>query len=314
MSKSKNPVVSICMITYGHEAFIKQAIESVLMQHTNFDFELIIADDCSPDNTKRVVEEIQNSNNKGDCIVYYRHLKNKGVMANFAFALNKCQGKYIALLEGDDYWVDELKLQKQFDFLEHNTDYVLSCHNASVLDENGLVINDSLLEANRQLDFTGEELMIGRHIVTLSMCFRNVIKEFPESFLKCINGDTLLVSMLGEYGGSKFQSELKNGVYRIHAGGVWSAMQESKRIKEKNKTFYYQFKYFKSKGNKKVKNTLFKKYFSASKSLMKLLWDSNAYLQAIKLYLKIYFNCIRNGYIRKSFQITKFFFTTTLKI
>ena len=113
------------MITYKHEAYIKQAIEGVLMQETTFDYELIISDDCSPDATEKIVKEIINAHPKGNCIKYFRHEKNIGMQKNGAFSLEQGKAKYIAVCEGDDYWIDPLKLQKQVDFLEANSDYGL---------------------------------------------------------------------------------------------------------------------------------------------------------------------------------------------
>ena len=120
--------VSVKMITYKHEKFIKQAIEGVLMQETDFKFDLIISDDCSPDNTHKIVNEIIINHSKGFKIKYFRHQKNIGMIDNGVFAINKCTGKYIAYCEGDDYWTDALKLQKQVDFMEKNISYSCCAH------------------------------------------------------------------------------------------------------------------------------------------------------------------------------------------
>ena len=123
--------ISVCMITYGHEQYIRQAIDGVLMQECDYEIELIIADDKSPDDTKKVVAEIVNNHPNGNWIKYTKHKENKGVVENFIWALNQCTGKYIALCEGDDYWTDPLKLQKQVDFMEANEEYGLICGKAN---------------------------------------------------------------------------------------------------------------------------------------------------------------------------------------
>ena len=105
--------VSVVMITYGHEKFIREAIEGVLMQECDFEVELILANDCSPDQTDSVIQDIIKNHPKGCWIKYIRQENNIGMMPNFIFALKQCKGKYIALCEGDDYWTDPLKLQKQ---------------------------------------------------------------------------------------------------------------------------------------------------------------------------------------------------------
>ena len=120
-------LLSVIMITYGHENFIEQAIKGVLIQECNFDFELIIANDCSPDNTDIIIKDIIANDPRAGKIKYVRHNNNIGMMPNFIYALQSAKGKYIALCEGDDYWTLPSKLQKQVDFLEANPDYGL-CH------------------------------------------------------------------------------------------------------------------------------------------------------------------------------------------
>jgi glycosyltransferase involved in cell wall biosynthesis len=127
MKELGNLMVSVDMITFGHQNYIRQAIEGVLMQETNFEFDLVIADDCSPDNTQEIVKGIIKNHPKGYRIKYFRQATNIGMNANADFAMSNCRGKYIAICEGDDYWTDPLKLQKQVDFLEANPDYGL-CH------------------------------------------------------------------------------------------------------------------------------------------------------------------------------------------
>jgi glycosyltransferase involved in cell wall biosynthesis len=122
------------MITYNHEHFIQEAIEGILMQKCDFDIELIIADDCSPDNTQSVVESFK-AHPKYNWIKYIRHQTNKGMMSNFIWALSQTKAKYIALCEGDDYWTDPHKLQKQVDFLEENPEYGLVYGKAKLFDQ-----------------------------------------------------------------------------------------------------------------------------------------------------------------------------------
>lgn len=115
---NKKPLVSVWMITYNHEKFIAQAIDSVIMQKTNFDYEIVIGEDCSTDRTREIVLEYKAKH--PDKFKLLLQEKNVGMMQNFIVTLKTCNGKYIALLEGDDYWTDPLKLQKQVDFLQAN--------------------------------------------------------------------------------------------------------------------------------------------------------------------------------------------------
>ena len=128
--RNEEPIVTVVMITYGHEKYIHEAIKGVFMQQTDFPVELIIANDCSPDSTDEVVENLLSQAPENVNIKYTRHESNLGMMPNFIWALQQAKGKYIALCEGDDYWTDPLKLQKQVDFLEENKEYVLVCTNA----------------------------------------------------------------------------------------------------------------------------------------------------------------------------------------
>lgn len=110
--------VSVCMITYGHENYIHEALNGILSQETNFEIELVIANDCSPDNTDAIINDIISSHPKGNLIKYTRHTENLGIMPNLLFAIEQCQGEYIAMCEGDDYWIDNKKLQKQVELIE----------------------------------------------------------------------------------------------------------------------------------------------------------------------------------------------------
>ena len=106
-------MVSVIMITYKHESYIAEAIEGVLKQECDFELELIIADDCSPDSTEQIVKEIINNHPNGHWIRYTKHQTNLGMINNFIWSVKQSNGKYLALCEGDDYWTDPLKLQKQ---------------------------------------------------------------------------------------------------------------------------------------------------------------------------------------------------------
>jgi glycosyltransferase involved in cell wall biosynthesis len=115
-------LLSVCYITYNHKQYISQAIAGFVMQKTNFPFEIIISDDCSNDGTQTIIKRYEQKYPKLIHGIYQK--KNVGVLRNVAeFTLPKCKGKYLALCEGDDFWTDPFKLQKQVDFLESNPDY-----------------------------------------------------------------------------------------------------------------------------------------------------------------------------------------------
>jgi glycosyltransferase involved in cell wall biosynthesis len=136
------------MITYNHEKYITQAIEGVLNQKTNLDFELVIGEDCSTDSTKEIVYKYKKRYPKKIKVITSE--TNIGIIPNFIRTLNCCKGKYIAICDGDDYWTDPHKIQKQFDFLEAHPDYGLVHTDNDVLyDRTGKIIKSVNKKENK---------------------------------------------------------------------------------------------------------------------------------------------------------------------
>lgn len=131
MNQSDPIMVSVWMIAYNHEGFIKQAIDSILMQKTNFKFEIVIGEDCSTDKTADIIREYQKKH--PDIIKARFNAPNLGMSANTLKSFSECTGKYIAMCEGDDYWTNENKLQIQYDFLENNPQYGLVAHRYDIV-------------------------------------------------------------------------------------------------------------------------------------------------------------------------------------
>ena len=115
--------VSICITTYNHEKYISECLLSVLNQDFYGSFEIVVCNDNSLDNTEQVVVDVKKSHPKGDCIRYYNNIPNLGYVKNTLHSFDLAKGKYIAVLDGDDYFIDPKKLQKQFDFLENNNNF-----------------------------------------------------------------------------------------------------------------------------------------------------------------------------------------------
>lgn len=166
------------MITYNHEKYIGRAIESVLLQKCNFPIELVIGEDCSTDSTRKICEEYQRNNN---IIKLLPSEKNLGIIPNFIRTLSSCKGKYIAVCEGDDHWIDPLKLQKQVDYLEKNENVCLVASNYIIYDEE---TNQSRKVSIR--DRINFEILIKKKnlIPTLTTCIKS---ELIFSYLKEIN-------------------------------------------------------------------------------------------------------------------------------
>lgn len=213
------PKISVVMITYGHENYIREAIEGVLIQEGNFELELIIANDCSPDATDEIISEILCTHPKAGIIRYFKHENNIGMMSNFIFALQQAKGKYIALCEGDDYWIDINKLNKQVTFLESNPQYVLSFHNAKVLNiTNGYL--SMFVDEYKCLEYKAIDLFDKWLIPTASMVFRNVFDEsMPDFVAKATHGDLALQVYLNEFGKFYAFNDVMS-VYRINESSV----------------------------------------------------------------------------------------------
>ena len=222
------PKVSIVTITYNHENYILDALKSFLDQKYEGLIEVIIANDNSPDNTDVVINNFlsQTTVPNNFEIKYTNHTINKGMMGNFLWALQQASGKYIALCEGDDYWTDPLKLQKQVDFLEKNTDFGLVFTNCEQhFYRNGELVKKRIGIHQNIIDreFSRIEIFETWLIPTASTVFKNKFdKEKLNTYLrnpKIIYGDTLTFIVASEntkiYGMSEVMS-----VYRKHENGV----------------------------------------------------------------------------------------------
>lgn len=260
--------VSVAMITYNHEAFIAQAIESVLIQQTNFAVELVIGEDCSTDNTRTIVRDFAERYPDHIRLLLPEH--NLGMLPNFVATLKACRGQYVALLEGDDYWTDPFKLQKQVEFLEGHPEYVLCHHDAVITDECGNRIKNSKLPDYAKHDFSADELVKGAWVLTLTACFRNVIRKYPPESLRVLNGDTFLFSLLGNFGKSKFQGDvIAPAVYRVHAGSVWSSeVSLRKRLFSQLVTCHWLRRYY-----VRVGKTEYAQHFSNRLPLARVLYN-----------------------------------------
>lgn len=216
----ESPVVSVVMITYAHEKFIAQAIESILMQECSFPVELIIANDFSPDNSNAIIELYSSKLPANFSLKYLNREKNWGMMPNFLDALRQASGRYIAICEGDDFWTDSKKLQKQVDFLEANPEYSICFHAVNIVYENGIIpffkdVNEATPETNTIFDLFHHNI-----IHTMSVLYRNV-KDLPNWMETAYPGDWPLHIINATHGKIKFLNE-NMASYRVHHGGVHS--------------------------------------------------------------------------------------------
>lgn len=216
-------IVSVLMITYNHENFIREAIEGVLMQKTDFPVELIIGEDCSTDSTRKICLEYKAK--YPDKIRLLLPEFNLGVMRNFIETMQAATGKYIALCEGDDYWTDQYKLQKQVDFLEANSDYSCCFHRYDILDEEtNLKRKDNIEFLFIDNDLKGceisTELFLNKWITQpLTIVFRKESLDINSLVKYKFTRDQHLIYHLLQ-SGKTYMFAFNAGVYREHMGGI----------------------------------------------------------------------------------------------
>ncbi|WP_428231304.1 glycosyltransferase [Flavobacterium sp.] len=168
---NSNIMVSIFILTYNQEHYIAQTIESILNQKTNFSFQLVIGEDCSSDRTRAVCEKF--AGNYGNKIkLLPSPEKNIGLIANYIRTIKECDGRYIAICDGDDYWIDPLKLQKQVDFLENNLDYSIVHTALKFLYPNGDLDVFSAPDNLYYNEF--KDLIYSNFIFSVTVLFRNI--------------------------------------------------------------------------------------------------------------------------------------------
>ncbi|MCU0458707.1 MAG: glycosyltransferase [Bacteroidales bacterium] len=236
MSLSPDIVLSVCMITYNHEHFISQAIEGVLMQEADFKIELVIGEDCSSDSTHSICEEY--AFRHPELIKLLPSAKNLGMTPNFIRTLQACTGKYIALCEGDDYWTDPLKIQKQVDILEGDASLGGAFHDVYVLRSSGLHFENKVTKnyKHKKSFFTAEDVLINWIGHTCSFVFvRSAIDQICLDQIYLM--DFSLAFLVALKGNLKHIPEIM-GVYRDHPGGI-TKIRPNYRVKYENRREIY---------------------------------------------------------------------------
>lgn len=238
---NKNLVeVSVVILSYNHEKYIEQSIKSVLMQKTDFKFEIVIGDDASSDNTQNILKILKKKYSEKINLICRK--KNIGATRNLCDIIKRCKGKYLALLESDDYWNDKYKLQKQYIYLEENKEYI-ACY--SDMD----IIQDTLYQGNiLKKDFTSlDEYLVNidklPSMPTGSLFFRNIFQEEPVLYnyflyTKFI-GDQILKILLLQRGKIKYFNE-KFVTYRFITknGSSFSARNNIEKEIDSRKCYF----------------------------------------------------------------------------
>lgn len=249
----QKPLVSVRLMVYNNEPYIREAVESILMQKTEFRVEIVVGDDFSTDNTLKIIRSYEDTEKINIRILdrpvggeYWRKRKSKNasVRTNFIDIVENCHGKYVALLDGDDYWTDPLKLQKQVDFMEANPEYAMIFTNGSIVYSEGsndshLIYSNNKDEIKRPYrvfpvppDTTDiNTLAKGNYIHTAGTLFVNWLEEgIPAYFEKTTIVDWPLHLMTARKGLIKFMDE-DTFSYRVHQYGIYSKKNKIEKLK-----------------------------------------------------------------------------------
>lgn len=232
-NNNESIIVSIKCTAYNHEKYIRETLEGFIMQKTNFRFEAIVHDDASTDNTADIIREY--AEKYPDIIkpIYETENQYSKKDGSLLRIMNKAsKGKYIALCEGDDYWTDPYKLQKQVDFLEGHPDYVMCSHRYKVYHQNNSSFEDKIIpniSCNGPRTYTLNDLIKGKWLAhTLTVLYRRDAFDLNYYMKYKIRLDVVLYYLLLKKGKGVLLDDVM-AVYRVHSGGVWSRLQEQER-------------------------------------------------------------------------------------
>jgi glycosyltransferase involved in cell wall biosynthesis len=225
--------LSVALITYNQEQFIAQAIESALAQKVNFDYEIVIGEDCSTDGTRAIVADFARRH-PGRIRPILRD-QNVGGLRNIESTLDACRGQYVAILEGDDYWTCEDKLQKQVDFLDAHPDCAICCHCVLFLDEPSAEKPDPRSGVHPRRPpgtYTLEDLLRDNFVVTCSTVLRReLMVPLPAAFAALRLGDWPRNALVARHGNIQLMDE-SMATYRLHPTSVWSSLPLSRQFHE----------------------------------------------------------------------------------
>ena len=244
------PKVSVLMLTYNQEKYIDEAIRSVILQKTDFPFELVIGNDASTDRTGAICSAWKEK--YPEQIVLFNRAENLGLQQNFIQTYAHCRGTYIAICEGDDFWIDKHKLQKQADFLDTHPDYSACFHRVvNYYEDKG---TKSLSNGGQKGDMDIIDLARSNYISNVSSMFRyGLFGPLPSWFAEVSTYDYAIHLLNAQYGKVHYMSK-PMAVYRQHGSAIWSQAGTDKKLNIALKIRELLLDYFKE--NQPVYDTL----------------------------------------------------------
>jgi len=261
------PIVSICCITYNHEAYIAKALDSFLMQETNFPFEIVVRDDASIDNTANIIRKYEEKYPNIVKPIYEKENGyQKGIKA-MPIVEKKAKGEYFAYCEGDDYWTDSRKLQIQKDFLDKNKDYSMCFHETSVFiqEENKIHTSTNNL---KDKDIYLEDFLLSNQGRTCSFMYRNKNIKIPEIMKDLKFGDWIRHILQVQNSKARYLSR-NMAVYRVHSGGIWSGAQKKDILLSEIKMLEFMDEYLNFKYSELIYQRIGRNLFEISLIYMK---------------------------------------------
>lgn len=293
------PLVSICCTTFNHQNFIKDALKGFIEQKTKFPIEILIHDDASTDRTPAILREYEKTDPRIKVIYQKENKYSQGEKPFIKYLFKNAKGKYIAMCEGDDFWTDPFKLQKQVDFLENNNGYVLSFHDALESGNKGVIYN------NGKKDLSKEDLILNSHLHTSTVLFYWNKEIFSKTkAIKVVNGDTALYSILGHFGKGKYIKTITPSIYRIHDKGVWSGKTLTFKLKSAIETYNWILQH----SDIKYKNLLREKILKKTVSLLAVQISLKNWRSVIKNVYSILILSIKTG----NFKYLLYFFKKSI--
>jgi glycosyltransferase involved in cell wall biosynthesis len=233
------------------------------MQKANFSFEIIIADDCSTDGTRKIIEEYEKK--YPDIIKPIYQEKNVGGNRNaYEFMYPALTAKYIAVCEGDDFWTDPYKLQKQIDFLEQHPDLAITFHRVNSVDKDNNVLDTQ--ETGKEIKYYNAHQVHHTFIPTLSAVFRNSVKKIPDEMMRVYSGDVFIFALLACHGGAA-DLGFVGASYRKHSGGIFTGIGTFKQYQRSliTRKIMMSCNYF----NKEHKNSIRKEFKTRKRRYIK---------------------------------------------
>lgn len=294
----KDIMVSICCATYNHEKYIKDALDSFLMQDVDFKYEILVHDDCSTDNTREIIEQYKKIYPEIINIIYQKEnqfSKNRKIFGEIIFP--KTKGKYVAMCEGDDYWLDKEKLKKQVEILENNKEIVAVVSGSECVDENknfrgyiGKYKENEIIDLTKFLqDFYTQlpkHLFQTASIVFRRDAFEEIYEKKIQFYYNCPVGDLPLYLFLLTKG--KIYCFKDNmAAYRQNISGSWTKEVWAKQRKQILEKMLRTYKEFNEYTNYEYENEIIP-FFSMYE--FEILLQDSAYKELLKRKYRVFFN------------------------